>query len=278
MSPLVPYTEKGMNFLDLSVKEKEKGIRQHLLYSIGKSICLHQEDENREFQIAVRRGFVDALAVYENRLVHAEQPAKSLRPHTIFYTETGEPIAERESAVRGFVIYNGLLVDADAEEVRYTETDESIAARFDLRADHSPEFITALTIYEGSLIDATQHFIRYTETGEEIAESRHTISALATYNGRLVKAESFCRDRLHFEGWIRYAEKGKLIAARPNEVRALAIYNNRLIDAGGYGGIVYTEEEKEPIVKTERPVNALLPIDNETANSLLTLPGVREIK
>jgi hypothetical protein len=68
-----------------------------------------------------------------------------------------------------------------------------------------------------------------------------------------------------------------VITERPSWVNALAIYNGRLIDAGYYNEIFYTEEN-EPIVKTDGPVFSLLPINQKTADRLLTLPEVKELK
>jgi hypothetical protein len=267
MSPLVPYTRQGENFT--SSQEPDPS-RQSLLYTAHKTICLHHDGKNKEYRIAERPRPVYALALHDNRLVHAEEPARSHYPHEIFYTETNERIAERDGWVKALAVYNGRLVDADAEKIRYTETDEVIAER-------PNGFIEALVTYKGSLIDATPHLIRHTETGEVIAKSGQDISALADYNGCLVKAEWFVGDRLFLEGRIRYVETGKLIASRAGSVQALAVYKGCLVDGGLYLRIPYTETD-QPIVETNNSVFALLPIDDEIADRLLELPGVSPIE
>jgi hypothetical protein len=264
MSPLVPYTEKGMNFSDLPEPDSPRNEpKQHLLYSVGTDIRLHHDGENREYLIRRRLQKVFALAVYKDKLIESGQSCK------IFYTETEEPIAERRASVNALTVHDNHLFHAEIPwlqikglRIYHTETGKAIAER--------PGRVFALAVYKDNLIDAGEYGkIFYTETEELIAERPDWVRALAVHNNRLVDAGDYRK--------IFYTKTKEPIAERPSEVNALAIYNNRLVDAGDYGGIFYTEE-KEPIVETHDTVYAILPINDEMANRLLKLPEVEEIK
>jgi hypothetical protein len=68
MSPLVPYTRQGENFTFNLESDRP---RQHLLYSVGRTIRLHLDGENKEYLIRKRHTKVRALAIHNNRLVDA---------------------------------------------------------------------------------------------------------------------------------------------------------------------------------------------------------------
>jgi hypothetical protein len=266
MSPLVPHTEKGMNFPVLSEPDSPRNEpKQHLLYSVKREIRLHLDGEKNEFLIAERPDWVRSLAIYNGLLVDAGDYNK------IRYTETGEIIAERSAWVKALTIRDNHLIDGgDYFQIRYTETGEPIAERL--------YYTDALTIRDNHLIDAHGNEIRYTETGKLIGKHhRKTISALTVHDNRLVHAEG--RIGPNPLSKILYTETGELIAERPGRVNALAVYNGRLIDAGDYWQIRYTERDKLMVAtENEGVINSLLPIDNQMAERLLKLPEVEEIE
>jgi hypothetical protein len=307
MSPLVPYTEKGVNF---SVKKESNQPSQHLLYSVNNEIRLHHDGDNREYLIAERPGPVDALAIHRNRLVHAEHVREGgLLIGRILYTEDEELIAERHGCVGALTDYNGRLVDAgDCPEILYTEDKGPIADRVIARRRGS---VYSLAIYRGRLIDASGGGIRYTETDGQVEPqspecpsiTQEIIRQSSTYpvtniarkekyfvfgtrclvlgGDRLIRASNYMGENEQgahnsYLSRINHADTGEPIAERPDWVRALAEYKGRLIDAGDYFGIINTATGKA-IVETDYTVNSLLPINDETTDRLLTLPEVREI-
>jgi hypothetical protein len=304
MSPLVPYTRQGENFVSIPGPDRS---RQHLLYSVGTEIRLHHDGENKEFLIAERPGPVDALAIHRNRLVHAEYVREEgLLIGRILYTEDKELIAERHGCVRALTDYKGHLIDAgDCSEILYTEDKGPIAERIIARRRGS---VYSLAIYRGRLIDASGGGILYTETDEpvepqtpECPSITQEITASTTNNitrkekhfllgthclvlggDRLIRASNYMGENEHgtrnsYLSRINRADTGEPIAERPDWVRALAQYKGHLIDAGDYCRIINTTTGKE-IVETENPVFSLLPIEENTAQRLLTLPEVREIE
>jgi hypothetical protein len=269
MSPLVPYTRQGENFVSIPDPDKP---RPHLLYSLNNAIRLHLDDKNVEYLIAERPAWVKALAIHDNRLVHAENYVEAGNIQClIFRTETNELIAERPTYVEALAVHDGLLVDAGRYLHTFrTETEERIDK-------HSLLYINALTVYKGSLVGADDHHIVYVETGGIICERNNGAHALAVHDDRLVHAENRSKSKHGFLGSIFYTENRKQIASRSDYISSIATYKGRLIDAVDAIGIRYTETE-DPIVRAGGLIHALLPIDDETADRLLTLPGVRELK
>jgi hypothetical protein len=269
MSPLVPYTEKGMNFFSTEQEPAPPG--QHLLYSIHTTIRLHLDGGNREYLIAKRPHIINALAIYNNRLIDAGEDG------SIFNTEAGQEV------IKGFEQVSALAVNGEGG-LFYAENHFDEGTYFSrVLGLGSYEKIAerrgkthALAFHQGRLVDAgSLGRITYTELNAEVAQRPNSISALASYNDRLVHAENSSSDE--FPGFIFYTETRRLIAERPTWVNALAVYKDKLVDAGEYGGIFYTETDK-PIVETDMSVYALLPIDHKMANRLLKLPEVEEIR
>jgi hypothetical protein len=171
-------------------------------------------------------------------------------------------IAERRGLVYALALHDNRLVDGgDYRGIRYTETGKPIAK-------NSRKKTSDLTVHDKHLLYSNGKEIRYAETGEVIAKCPDSVFALAIHNNRLVDASY---DR------VLYTDTGEVIAKRSGLISALAVYNNRLIDAGWYNGIFYTEEKKK-IVNVGFIPFALLPIDEKTADRLLTLPWVEELE
>jgi hypothetical protein len=270
MSPLVPYTRKGENFI--SIPEPDEP-RQHLLYSVGHTIRLHHDGENKEFLIAERSDEVKALAIQNNRLVHAENYIDYTEcSGRIFYTEDDEPIAERDGYVYALAIQNNRLVDAgDYRKIFYTETDDVIAER--------PGRVFALAVHDNQLFHAEEVYSYAcnrcygrafrSETGESIAERPNWITALTFHKGHLVDSGA---DRE-----IRYTETGEFILGCNSKIASIAEYKGRLIHAGDYEGIYCADGGIEQVVRVDRYVLSLLPVGEKTADRLLSLKGVRPI-
>jgi hypothetical protein len=267
MSPLVPYTEKGANF------RFEKGpttAREHLLYSVEKTLRLHHDGDNREYLIAESDAYLPALAIHKNRLVHAEARIGPKPLSKILYTETGELIAERPDWVLSLAVQKKRLVDAgEYKQILYTETEKTAPEERTGR-------VFAIAVHDGRLVHAGPMGIHYTESGERIAGHIGGLLTIAVHKNRLVHALSVAEDD-GIVDLIYYTEGNELIAKRRRNTNALATYKGRLIDAGDYEYIFYTGED-EPILKTDGSVLSLLPIGDKMADSLLKLPEVREIR
>jgi hypothetical protein len=278
MSPLVPYTEKGANFSDLSEPSPQhtpNQSAQHLLYSVGNTIRLHHDGYNREFLIAERPEEISALAVHDNRLVHAEICSKTGDSRAlIFYTETDELIARRYGMVNALAVHEDRLIDAgNYKKIFYTKK-YIFTGKSRIIAER-PFEVNALATYKDVLIDVDgAGTISYTKTDQVIALFPANVHALAVHDGLLVNA-------ILDDGWERILciDTTEFITRRSDRVNALAVYKGRLIDAGHYGQIMYSATD-EPIIKKEPEghINALLPIDDEMANRLLELPGVIPLK
>jgi hypothetical protein len=298
MSPLVPYTEKGRNFSDLSES------KQGLLYAVDNTIRLHATvgRKAKEYLIAERPGLVSALAISEGSVFHAENlgiPDQGQPKGRIFNTETGDEVATRSDNVISLTEYNGRLVDGgDYINILYTETGEPIAYR--------SERVRALVTRGGELIDCSGRTVRSTLNDEILHEQVPFYSIIAegengsnpvrqfyepsitspmvVYKNRLILAESyFVRNGDEKLGSNRYYsaiidfEGYRQLARRPDWTRALAVYNGRLVDGGDYPGIFYTESGKE-LGRAGDSVAALLPVSQEMADRLLELPGVIPLK
>jgi hypothetical protein len=279
MSPLVPYTEKGMNFSDLSGPsprtEPDQNI-QHLLYSVGNNIRLHLDGDGGEYLIKGRPRNIRALVIHNGQLVDAGFDGE------ILYTETDELIASIGADIPALAIHKGELVHAEnhwdphaspescTSRIIYTKTGETIATRLN--------YTHAIAVFGGYLIDAgDDRRIHFTETEfKQITEAPKEILALVDNQGLLVHAE-FMGSGTWPSSRILYSGQRKRIAERPGPVNALAVYNGRLIDAGTYGKILYTETE-EPIVEADNPICSLLPIDQGLADRLLQLSEVKRIE
>jgi hypothetical protein len=268
MSPLVPYTRKGENFVSIPDPDQSS---PHLLYAVRKKLCLHLDGEKKEYLIKDTHYTIKALVIHEGRLIEA-------RVARILYAETNELLVERDLDVYALAVYNGDLIDAgQGGQILRTETDEPIV--------EGRAWVDVLTIYNGRLVDSETRpkgrdfisRISYTETGELIAERPFEVNALAVHKNRLVHAEEAPIQELH-AGRILDTETGELIAERPDSIQALAIYKGRLIDAGYYNGIYYTEEKRHIVETTDGFVSALLPIGDKMANRLLKGPEVSELK
>jgi hypothetical protein len=276
MSPLVPYTEKGMNFSGFN--EEPYHAPQSLLYAVYDEIRLHLFGEDKEYLITECRYPVDALAIHDNRLVHAEnRAAEGTFDGFIVRTETNERVAERPRKINALAVYKDRLIDAgNYDEIRYTQGNVRMARR--------TEHIEALAIHDGRLVDVENrgkdgllyHQSFYTKPKKLIEDRPSLVSSIVSHDDRLVHAENLTSSGNYRSG-IFHTGTGKIIADRPNWINALAVYNGRLIDTGDYKQILFTDTG-ESIVDTERGVSALLPIGEELADRLLTLPEVRELK
>jgi hypothetical protein len=270
MSPLVPYTEKGRNFSDLS--ESESGPeRENLLYAFNDEIRLHHDGENKEYLIRKENMQISELAFQKGRVVCLGQGTK------IFSLETRETLAQGALCITALAVEDDKIVVAQADfsgdkprhRIVYAETGELITER-------SKE-ISALAIHDGRLIDAGDYrSIFRTKTNLIIARPRHSVNALAARGNELDYSEYYSIG-YEIHSAINEAPSNRLIQLRKGRIRSLAIYNGRLIDAGDYGSIRYSETSEDPIVEIGAWISSLLPINQEITDRLLTLKGVRRI-
>jgi hypothetical protein len=269
MSPLVPHTEQGANFPSFNQPEPDQ-YKPHLLYSVENTIRLHLDGENKEFVIAERPGVVRALAIHDNTLVHAEDYSDYTAQCAILRTETDDIIADRPNYVEALAVYKDKLVDAGAyKEILYTETDDIIAKR---RA-----WVNALAVHDDRLVDAGEYGkFFYTENDEVIAKLSVNVYALASHDNRLAHVENSIEGKNTY-GRVFYTKPYQFIAIRYDWINALAVYKGRLIDTGRYSKIYYSDTG-ERILEADGPILSLLPIDGQTADRLLKLPGVEEIE
>jgi hypothetical protein len=269
VSPLVPHTEKGANFPSFNPPEPDQP-KEHLLYSVGKTIRLHHDGENREYLIAERPGVVRALAIHDNLLVHAEDYNDYKAQCAILRTETDDIIADRPNFVNALAVYKDKLIDAGAyKEIRYTETDKLIAKR---RGS-----VNALAVHDDRLVEAGEHGkVFYTENDEIIAKLSVNVYALASHDNCLAHVENSIEGR-NIYGRVFYTKPYQFIAIRYDWVNALAVYKDRLIDTGNNSKIYYSDTG-ERILEADGPILSLLPIDGQTTDRLLKLPEVKELK
>jgi hypothetical protein len=267
MSPLVPHTEKGMNFSDRAEPERE-----NLLYALNGEVCLHHEGKNKEYLILKEHMQTSALAFQKGRVVCVG------RGTTIFNLETREILAQGDLSITALAVEDDKIVIAETEYsgnkpwhvIGYPETLEMIAAR--------PRETMALAIHDDRLVDAGDYEdIVYTKTKLIAGRPRHSVTALAARGNELDYSEYYSTG-YEFHSAINEAPSNRLIQLRDGLIHSLAIYNGRLIDAGDYGSIRYSETSEDPIVKARGIVMSLLPVNQETTERLLTLPGVEEIK
>jgi hypothetical protein len=260
MSPLVPYTEKGVNF---SVKKESNQPSQHLLYSVNNEIRLHLDGDGGEYRIAERSHDIKALAIHDNRLVDASGKY-------ISYTEPDGFISGRPGVVNALAVYKNRLVDAgDYEQICYTRSRVFLAERVG--------GVTSLAIYKKRLIDIDRYgIISYTKTNELAERCLEKGAAIAVHGDQIFAAEND-REAGKCYGRVLRTQPWEWITERSEWINALATYKGRLIDAGYYNEIFYTKED-ELILETDGPVFALLPIDEQMARRLLTLPEARKVK
>jgi hypothetical protein len=274
MSPLVPYTEKGANFSNLSEpyspRTEPDQPKPHLLYTDDKRIILHLDGSDKEYRIYSNGRTIEALAIHGGRLFHAENHIEMNDSFTYGYvvcTETRKRVAERPGRIVSLASHGGDLFDAGNYGVFRLRRGKRMAKRY--------EEVTALAVHNGALIDAGDSGNIYrTETNEVIAERPGLVLALGVHEGDLFDS---LVGRESIPGMINFTSTGETIAERPDWVRALASYKGRLIDAGDYPGIFYTESGKE-LGRAGDSVAALLPVSQEMADRLLELPGVIPLK
>jgi hypothetical protein len=266
MSPLVPYTEKGMNF---SSPRPESG-RDNLLYSVGTEIRLHLDGEKKEYLIKRRPRKVSGLAIWKGDVIDAGEYQE------VISTETDEVMAECPTDITALAVRGDKIVTAGfyfegnwlGSRIAYAETGERIADR--------RKTALSLAVLNGDLIDAGRyHEILRTENDERITARTAPISALAVRENELYFSECY-RAGKETHSAIRDLS-GNLIRIRNGFVECLAIYKGRLIDAGDYGWIKYSEGSQEPLVHVGARIGALLPINQEITDRLLSLKGVEEI-
>jgi hypothetical protein len=271
MSPLVPYTVKGEGFtFPSSDPEPDSPGRQHLLYSVNNEIRLHHDGDNREYLIKKRLEEISSFALFNDRPIDASRD--ELRD-----TESDKLIKACGCEVNALAVREGDLIYAMRREVHRAGNDALLGG--------GAGSVYGLTVYNNRFVHASIGFQRgddesrilYTETNKTIAKRPGQIFALATHNGRLVHSETFYAD--DYVSRIFYTAT-EFLAEREGTVKCLAVYNGELIDASNRGKIRYTKcgGSEDPIVEAETGIRALLPIDEQTAERLLTLPEVREIE
>jgi hypothetical protein len=172
-------------------------------------------------------------------------------------------MAERDGWVRALAIHDGGLIDAGHyHQIFFTDGDEPIIADPD-------------------------EFFAQKPPGATLPKncSHRGVFALAVQDGQIFQASNYS-DCNPFEPPSEYyqisrADDNEIMGARGGWLTDFAFYNGRPLvartDQLRNGEISYFDNN-ELMAKTDEMVHSLLPIDNETADRLLTLKGVREIR